>query len=101
MRQFCRIYPASKFFNYLLNCLTSKNSRTRIECLDELGLLIQRNGLNVCNPVKSLPLIAVHIGDRDSVVRTAAITAIFNAYLLIGDTVYKYLGTFFYFYFVY
>lgn len=92
MKQVCRIYPASKFFGYVLDGLNSKNARTRTECLEELAVLIQRNGLTVCNPAKALPVVAQQIGDRDANVRNAAINSVVQAYLLVGDAVYKYLG---------
>lgn len=92
MKQWCRIYPASKMFVYLMKALDSKNSRIRSECLEELGMLIERNGLNVCNPSKSMPMIAVHIADRDASVRNAALNAVANAYVVLGDSIYKYLG---------
>ena len=93
LKKLCRIYPASKLFGYLLEGVKSKNARTRTECLDELGLLIQRNGLSVCvAPSKTFPLIASQISDRDAPVRNAAMNAIVQAYLLVGENVYKYIG---------
>ncbi|KAF7730601.1 Microtubule-associated protein, microtubule dynamics during spindle orientation [Apophysomyces ossiformis] len=89
----CRIYPASKLINYLLDAVAnSKNAKTRAECLDEVGTLIQRNGMSVMLPNKTLPLIAIHIGDRDAGVRNAALNAIAQAYILIGDAVFKYVS---------
>ena len=65
-----------------------------IECLEELGCLIQVYGMNVCQPTppKALSAIASQIGDRDNGVRNAALNAIVEAYVLVGDTVYKYCG---------
>lgn len=90
MKQFCRIYPVSKMFAYLLDGTRSKNAKTRLECLDELGSLMQRNGLTICSPTKSLPLIAMHIADRDAGVRNAAMNTLVIAHLIAGD-VFKYL----------
>jgi cytoskeleton-associated protein 5 len=86
------VYPASKLFLHVMKGLESKNSRTRTECLDEIASLLQRNGLNVFNPSKSLPLIATQVSDRDSSVRNASLGAICQAYLKLGDDIYKYLG---------
>lgn len=89
----CRIYPASKLFNYLLDSASkSKNAKARAECLEEVGALIQRNGISVMLPDKSLPLIAAHIGDRDSGVRNAALNAVAQAYILMGDAVFKFVS---------
>lgn len=64
-----------------------------IECLEELGSLIQVYGMNVCQPTppKALAAIAAQIGDRDNGVRNAALNAVVEAYFLIGEkTCYKY-----------
>lgn len=87
-----RFYPGSKLFAHLVSSLTSKNARTRAECLVEMTYLIERNGLNVCSPSKSLPLVAAQISDRDSSVRTAALNTIVQAYAVVGENVFKYLG---------
>ncbi|KAJ3398578.1 Microtubule-associated protein, microtubule dynamics during spindle orientation [Chytriomyces hyalinus] len=91
-KQVPKIYPPSKFFSHLLNALTSKNSRTRTECLEELGDLIKKNGMSVCVPSKALPIIAAQISDSDAKVRNAALGTVTNAYMLLGDAVYKLLG---------
>jgi cytoskeleton-associated protein 5 len=80
-------------FNHLLEATAnSKNAKTRAECLEEVGALIQRNGVSVMLPQKSLPIIASHISDRDAGVRNAALGAVAQAYTLIGEPVYKYVG---------
>lgn len=57
--------------------------------------MIKGYGMNVCQPTpaKSLKDIAVHIGDRDTSVRNAALNAVVAAYNVCGDQVYKLLGT--------
>lgn len=92
-KQLSKVYPIGKMFTYLMAGLASKNSRTRTECLDEVTYLIQRAGtLDVANPTKNFPLIAAQIADRDAAVRNAAINAITQGYLLVGDQVYKLVG---------
>ncbi|EDO43210.1 predicted protein [Nematostella vectensis] len=89
-----KVYPASKMFNYVSEGISSKNSKTRMECLEELGCLIQVYGMNVCQPTppKAIAAIASQIGDRDNGVRNAALNAVVEAYFLVGETVYKYAG---------
>ncbi|KAG5462629.1 MAG: hypothetical protein BJ554DRAFT_4343, partial [Olpidium bornovanus] len=73
--------------------LKSKNGRTRTECLEELGALIQRHGMNVCGQAsKTLPTIAQHVSDRDNAVRSAAIIALSQVYVLVGEKVFALLG---------
>ncbi|XP_077424223.1 cytoskeleton-associated protein 5 isoform X2 [Vanacampus margaritifer] len=90
----CKVYPASKVFPYLMDGTKSKNSKQRAECLEELGCLIEGYGLNVCQPTpaKSLKEIAVHIGDRDTSVRNAALNTVVAVYNVCGDQVYKLIG---------
>lgn len=74
--------------------LKSKNARQRTECLDELGYLIERYGVNVCQPSPQVALkeIARHISDRDNSVRNAALNCVVHAYHLSGDKIYKMVG---------
>lgn len=64
------------------------------ECLEELGLLIEGNGMNVCQPTpaKCLKEIAVHISDRDTSVRNAALNTVVAVYNVCGEQVYKLIG---------
>ncbi|ORY05948.1 ARM repeat-containing protein [Basidiobolus meristosporus CBS 931.73] len=92
LKQIYHLYSPNKVVMFILeHGLKSKNARTRAECLDELSNLIKGNGINVI-PIKSFPVIASHIGDRDAQVRNNALSAIVQAYLQIGDTIYKYTG---------
>lgn len=90
----CKVYPASKMFPFLMEGTKSKNSKQRAECLEELGCLIENYGMNVCQPTpaKSLKEIAVHIGDRDTSVRNAALNTVVAVYNVCGEQVYKLIG---------
>ncbi|GAC98115.1 microtubule-associated protein [Pseudozyma hubeiensis SY62] len=93
-RKMTFIFPPSKLLtSYLENGLPSKNARVRTECLSEVGYLFSKNGLQVCSPSRTLPVIAKQISDRDANVRTAALSAIGEAYKIIGDEVYKLVGS--------
>lgn len=50
--------------------------------------------MNVCQPTpaKSLKEIAVHIGDRDTSVRNAALNTVVAVYNVCGEQVYKLIG---------
>ncbi len=93
-RKMTFIFPPSKLLTcYLENGLPSKNARVRAECLGEVGYLFSKNGLQVCSPSRTLPVIAKQISDRDANVRTAALSALGEAYKIIGDEVYKLVGS--------
>ncbi|PWN24656.1 ARM repeat-containing protein, partial [Jaminaea rosea] len=92
-RKLTFIYPPSKLMTqYLESGLPSKNARTRAECLGELGYLFSKNGLQVCTPAKTLPVIAKSISDRDTNVRTAALLALGECYKIVGDEVWGLVG---------
>ena len=65
-----------------------------LECLDQLGSLIENYGLSVCQPSTSVALkeIAKQIADRDNSVRNAALNCIVQAYFLQGERIYKLIG---------
>ncbi|XP_034051282.1 cytoskeleton-associated protein 5-like [Thalassophryne amazonica] len=90
----CKMYPASKIFPFVMDGTKSKNSKQRAECLEELGCLILLCGMSVCQPTpaKALKEIAVHIGDRDTSVRNAALNTLVVAYNVCGEQVYKFIG---------
>lgn len=65
-----------------------------IECLEELGCLVESYGMNVCQPTpaKALKEIASQIGDRDTTVRNAALNTIVTVYNVHGEQVFKLIG---------
>lgn len=89
----CKVYPASKMFTYLLDGLKSKNSKQRMECLEELGSLIESHGINICQPTpaQALKIIASNIADRDNGVRNAALNSTVVAYMILQDNLFKYI----------
>ncbi|KAJ1982689.1 hypothetical protein H4R34_001626 [Dimargaris verticillata] len=92
-RRLWNVYPASRLFQYLLDYgLKSKNARVRVDTLEELGTMLQRNSLSVCHPQKFIPLVAAHISERDAHVRTGALNALVQVYLQMGDAIFPLLG---------
>lgn len=94
IRKFCRIYPYVKMFAFVMDGLKSKNARQRTECLDELGYLIAQYGLSAMTPSPQAALkeIAKQISDRDNSVRNAALNSIVQAYFLVDEKIYKFIG---------
>ncbi|KER27531.1 hypothetical protein T265_05422 [Opisthorchis viverrini] len=88
------LYPPSRLFSALANGMKSKINKTRQECIDEMGSLIERFGVNVCQPSVPVALktISQQIGDRDSGVRTAALNSLVSAYALVGEQLWKIIG---------
>ncbi|XP_023239725.1 cytoskeleton-associated protein 5-like [Centruroides sculpturatus] len=94
LKLMCQIYPSSKIFSYIMQGLSTKNSRQRTECLEELGFMIESYGMAVCqpSPAAALKEIARHIADRDNGVRNASLNCVVQAYFLEGEKVYKFVG---------
>ncbi|CAH2325956.1 cytoskeleton-associated 5-like isoform X1 [Pelobates cultripes] len=94
LTKMCQVYPASKMFVFVMDGTKSKNSKQRAECLEELGCLVESYGMHVCQPTpaKALKEIAVHIGDRDTTVRNAALNTIVAVYNVHGEQVFKLIG---------
>jgi len=90
----CSIYPFSKVFSTILeHGLDNKNARVRSECIEELGQLYARHGVNVHPISQALPRIASFIGKPDATTRTAALHAIGAVYTLVGpDATWKAVG---------
>ncbi|KAK3102168.1 hypothetical protein FSP39_009299 [Pinctada imbricata] len=91
-----KIYPASKIFVFLMDGVKSKNAKQRMECLEELGYLIESYGISICQPSPgaAMKVIAGNIGDRDNSVRNAALNTAVQAYLLVGEQqFYKLTGS--------
>ena len=83
-RQLCRIYPASKLFGAFLEGLRAKTANTRSFCLEEMSSLVARNGLTVLQPGgnRQVSQIASMVADRDSRVRSVALTLLVHVYNL-------------------
>ena len=65
-----------------------------LECLNELGDLISKFGMDICKPTqaKAMEIIAKQIGSRDNGVRSAALNAIVEAYNTVGNQVFNLIG---------
>lgn len=67
---------------------------TCLECLEMLGVLVQNNGLVVCqpSPQKAVQQIAPFVGEKDSSVRNAALNTLVIFYENMGEAMYKHVG---------
>ncbi|XP_031503341.1 protein MOR1 isoform X2 [Nymphaea colorata] len=92
MKQIVCIYPASKLFQYVLEGLRSKNNRTRIECVDLIGYMIDYHGEEISGQFKHLHLVASLTSERDGEIRKAALNTMATAYKILGDGVWRYVG---------
>ncbi|CAA7389138.1 unnamed protein product [Spirodela intermedia] len=91
-KQIVLVYSASKLFSYAAEGLRSKNNRTRIECVELVGFLIDHHGTEVSGQFKSLQLVAALTSERDGEIRKAALNTLTTAYKILGEDIWRYVG---------
>ncbi|KAJ1686606.1 hypothetical protein LUZ63_017996 [Rhynchospora breviuscula] len=92
IKQTVGIYPSQRLFPFVVEGIRSKNNRTRIECSELVGFLIDNHGAEIIGQMKSLQVVAALTGERDGETRKAALNTLATAYKNFGDDVWKYVG---------
>ncbi|KAK2999384.1 hypothetical protein RJ639_023164, partial [Escallonia herrerae] len=91
-KQIIQSYSAAKTFPYVLEGLRSRNNRTRIECVDLVGYLLENHGAEISGQLKSLQIVASLTAERDGELRKAALNTLATGYKILGDDIWKYVG---------
>ncbi|GAU31280.1 hypothetical protein TSUD_39600 [Trifolium subterraneum] len=91
-KQFVVVYSASKCFPYILEGLRSKNNRTRIECADLVGFILDHHGAEISGQLKSLQIVASLTAERDGDIRKAALNALATGYKILGEDIWRFVG---------
>ena len=93
IRSLQSVYPASKIFSSLLeHGLASPDGLVRAQTARELGDLLQRQGLLVCQPRRAFSALATQLADRESPARSAALDALIIAHGIAGDELFEFVG---------
>ncbi|XAR66434.1 hypothetical protein NMG60_11012669 [Bertholletia excelsa] len=92
IKQTIQVYSAAKTFPYILEGLRSRNNRTRIECVDLVGFLIDNHGGEISGQLKSLQVVASLTAERDGEIRKAALNTLATSYKILGDDIWRYVG---------
>ncbi|XP_057463028.1 protein MOR1-like isoform X2 [Actinidia eriantha] len=92
VKQIIHAYSAAKTFPYILEGLRSRNNRTRIECVDLAGFLIDNHGAEIAGQLKSLQIVASLTAERDGELRKAALNTLATGYKILGDDIWRYVG---------
>ncbi|XP_052201183.1 protein MOR1 isoform X2 [Diospyros lotus] len=92
IKQISHAYSAAKTFPYILEGLRSRNNRTRIECTDLVGFLIDNHGTEIAGQLKSLQIVASLTAERDGEIRKAALNTLATGYKILGDDIWRYVG---------
>ncbi|KAJ1403126.1 TOG domain [Sesbania bispinosa] len=72
--------------------LRSKNNRTRIECADLVGFIIDHHGAEISGQLKSLQIVASLTAERDGEIRKAALNALATGYKILGEDIWRFVG---------
>ncbi|XWS11460.1 hypothetical protein CRYUN_Cryun37aG0000100 [Craigia yunnanensis] len=91
-KQIVQMYSATKSYPYILEGLRSKNNRTRIECVDLVGFLIDHHGAEISGHLKSLQIVASLTAERDGEIRKAALNTLATGYKILGEDIWRYVG---------
>ncbi|KMT04298.1 hypothetical protein BVRB_8g183730 [Beta vulgaris subsp. vulgaris] len=91
-KQIANVYSAAKLFPYIVEGLRSKNNRTRIECADLVGFLLEHHGAEISGQLKSLQIVASLTAERDGETRKAALNALATGYKILGEDIWRYVG---------
>ncbi|KAH6829059.1 ARM repeat superfamily protein [Perilla frutescens var. hirtella] len=92
MKQIIQTYSSAKTFPYILEGLRSRNNRTRIECADLVGFLLDNYGAEISGQLKSLQIVASLTAERDGDTRKAALNTLATGYKILGDDIWRYVG---------
>ncbi|KAI8012701.1 Protein MOR1 [Camellia lanceoleosa] len=85
IKQIIHAFSAGKTFPYVLEGLRSRNNRTRIECVDLVGFLIDNHGAEIVGQLKSLQLVASLTAELDGEIRKAALNTLATGYKIFGE----------------
>ncbi|KAJ8758746.1 hypothetical protein K2173_000467 [Erythroxylum novogranatense] len=91
-KQIVSSYTAAKTLPYILEGLRSKNNRTRIECADLIGFLIEHHCAEISGQLKSLQMVASLTAERDGETRKAALNTLATGYKILGEDIWRYVG---------
>ncbi|XP_055805496.1 protein MOR1 [Solanum dulcamara] len=91
-KQIIQAYSAAKTFPYIVEGLRSRSNRTRIECADLVGYLLDNHEAEIGGQLKSLQVVASLTAERDGETRKAGLNTLATGYKILGDDIWKYLG---------
>ncbi|EFJ44246.1 microtubule organizing protein mora [Volvox carteri f. nagariensis] len=89
LKRFAQVHPPVKVVTYVKDGLESKNSKTRVVCLDEIAAIVERTG-----PVVDSLMAAVArlVAERDTAVRAACLGVMEVLYCIEGQGMWDYVG---------
>uniref|UniRef100_A0A2N9H0N2 TOG domain-containing protein n=1 Tax=Fagus sylvatica TaxID=28930 RepID=A0A2N9H0N2_FAGSY len=92
MAEIAELYVALQSGHNIEKGLRSKNNRTRIECVDLVGFIIDHHGVEISGQLKSLQIVAGLTAERDGEIRKAALNTLATGYKILGEDIWRYVG---------
>ncbi|KAI8032742.1 Common plant regulatory factor 1 [Camellia lanceoleosa] len=89
IKQIIHAFSAAKTFPYVSEGLRSRNNRTRIECVDLVGFLIDNHGAEIVGQLKSLQLVASLTAEQDGEIRKAALNTLATGFSCVISESFK------------
>jgi cytoskeleton-associated protein 5 len=86
-----QVFPPGRVFSYVLQGLSSKNARSKVECLEALATLVQQQGLAVGQP-KDYKIVVRFVSNADSNVRSSAVNVLAEAFKLAPEKIWQLVG---------
>lgn len=87
----CKVYAPEKVFVFVLAGCNSKNTKSKVECLEELAVLVQDYGPGIAQS-KDIKFIAKHANSPDNNVRASAVQTLGEIYKHCGDKIWISIG---------
>ena len=91
LRLCAKIFPPSKVFSAVVEGLQSKNNRTKVECVEELGVMIEAHGLDIVGKTAIASIVSL-VAERDATLRSAALNTLAIVYALVGEDIWRLAG---------
>lgn len=92
--RFATVYPATKICAFLVAGFKSNNKKVTADCLEEVGDMVTREGIQVFDPVTVMPVVGKLVGSStDQGIRKGALHCIGELYKIVNEDVYKYVQT--------
>lgn len=91
LHQSCKVYPADKVFGFVVSGASSKNSKSKFECIEELAALIIDYGIEIASP-KDVKFLSKQVNSSDNNVRSAAVVTLSEIFKVIGEKIWTLIG---------
>eukprot|EP00803_Ostreobium_quekettii_P007309 evm.model.scf_1455.1 EVM.evm.TU.scf_1455.1 scf_1455:6723-19697(-) len=90
-----QVYSKARMYTFVADGLESKNNRTKIECAEEIGCIIDREGIKIAlgnKQARALQIIAKAVSERDKSLRAACLSTLAVIYDFESDNIWQHLG---------